>query len=84
MVAEKGTEPARFAFKDAILLHSDMDEVNVNKLILEASLYPKENKASKLETFNAQFEGWNWMYYEGLKKDDCYVVSIPVKRTIHF
>ncbi|CAM3369920.1 hypothetical protein SB6411_05850 [Klebsiella spallanzanii] len=84
LVAEKGTEPARFAFKDAILLHSDMDEVNVNKLILEASLYPKENKASKLETFNAQFEGWNWMYYEGLKKDDCYVITHSVSNLCLF
>ena len=31
-----------------------------------------------MEKFNAQFEGWNWMYYEGLKRNDLYVVSHSV------
>lgn len=75
-VAEKGSEPARFAFKDAILLYSCLD--NINDLISAASAYPKHNKEDNLEKFNAQFEGWYWMYHEGLKTNDLYVINYAV------
>ncbi|MEX3018576.1 nucleotidyltransferase domain-containing protein [Kluyvera sp. STS39-E] len=75
-VAEKGSEPARFAFKDAILLYSALD--NINDLISAAAAYPLEGKADKIEKFNAQFEGWNWMYHEGLKRNDLYAINYAV------
>lgn len=75
-VAEKGSEPARFAFKDAILLYSASD--NLDSLISAAAAYPKESKYANMEKFHAQFEGWNWMYYEGLKRNDLYVLNHSV------
>lgn len=75
-VMEKGSEPARFAFKDAILLYSSLE--NLDCLIAAAATYPKESKADKMEKFYAQFEGWNWMYYEGVKRKDFYVINQSV------
>lgn len=31
-----------------------------------------------MEKFYAQFEGWNWMYCEGLKRNDLYVINYSV------
>lgn len=31
-----------------------------------------------MEKFYTQFEGWNWMYYEGLKRNDLYVINYSV------
>lgn len=75
-VAINGSEPARFAFKDAILLYSNLE--NLERLITAAAAYPKNRKIENMEKFYAQFEGWNWMYYEGLKKNDLYVINHSV------
>lgn len=75
-VAEKGSEPARFAFKDAIVLYSASDKLS--SLISAAAAYPKDRKYDNMEKFYAQFEGWNWMYYEGLKRNDIYVINHSV------
>lgn len=75
-VAEKGSEPARFAFKDAVILYSNCD--NINSLIVTAATYPRKSKYDNMEKFYAQFEGWNWMYYEGLKRNDSYVINHSV------
>lgn len=75
-VAEKGSEPARFAFKDAVILYSSLK--NLEPLILSAAAYPKDSKLDNMQKFCAQFEGWNWMYYEGLKRNDLYVINHSV------
>lgn len=75
-VIEKGSEPARFAFKDAIILYSSLE--NLDCLIAAAATYPKEGKVDKMVKFYAQFEGWNWMYYEGVKRKDLYVINQSV------
>lgn len=75
-VAEKGSEPARFAFKDAIILYSKLN--HLDRLITAAATYPQSCKIDNMEKFYAQFEGWNWMYYEGLKRNDLYVINHSV------
>src|SRR5690554_3915849 len=55
-VAEKGSEPARFAFKDAFVVFSRLNRLEV--LLKNASRYPVENKEDKIEKFYAQFEAW--------------------------
>lgn len=72
-VAEKGTEPARFAFKDAVVLYSSVE--HLDRILAAAAAYPREGKADRMEKFFAQLEGWNWMYHEGLKRNDRYVIN---------
>lgn len=55
-VAEKGSEPARFAFKDAFIIFSRINELDI--LLKEASKYPLAEKESKIKKFYAQFEAW--------------------------
>ncbi|MZQ80840.1 hypothetical protein GQF01_01635 [Paenibacillus sp. 5J-6] len=81
-VAEFGSEPARFAFKDAIVSYSEI--VGLEELVQSASCYPIERKNETMEKFHAQFEGWRWMFYEGLKKNEPYVIEFSVTNFVLF
>ncbi|MFE5318220.1 nucleotidyltransferase domain-containing protein [Paenibacillus sp. NPDC056579] len=81
-VAESGSEPARFAFKDAIVSYSEI--IGLEELVQAASRYPIERKNETMEKFHAQFEGWRWMFYEGLKKNEPYVIEFSVTNFVLF
>ncbi|HLV10342.1 MAG TPA: nucleotidyltransferase domain-containing protein [Halanaerobiales bacterium] len=72
-VAEKGSEPARFAFKDAFVVFSRMNRLEV--LLKSASRYPVEEKEDKIEKFCAQFEAWKWFAEEARKKNNLYLLT---------
>ena len=67
-VAELGSEPARFAFKDAFVSFSRIDDLE--ELIGAASSYPVEKKEENIQKFYAQLETWKWYFYEGLKRNN--------------
>ncbi|HET9929764.1 MAG TPA: nucleotidyltransferase domain-containing protein [Polyangiaceae bacterium] len=67
-VNERGSEPARFAFKDAVVLFSKSE--TLPPLLEEVSRYPVAEKAERIRRFRAQFEAWFWYSGEALKKDD--------------
>jgi hypothetical protein len=67
-VAELGSEPAKYAFKDAFVTCSKVD--GLAELVGQAASYPVHHKGEKLEKFYAQFETWKWYYYEGLKRNN--------------
>lgn len=66
-VAEYGSEPARFTFKDAFVSYSSIE--GLGKLIRDTPRYPLEKKDEYIQKFYAQFETWKWYYYEGLKRE---------------
>ena len=81
-VAEKGSEPARFAFQDAQVLFS-------RKMSLEARLreivrYPVEEKAERLRRLYAQFEAWNWYATEALKLGNRYLLGVSIGKLVLF
>lgn len=57
-VAEKGSEPARFAFKDAFVAFSRVE--GLEDLLATASRYPVEYKSDRIRKLYAQFEAWKW------------------------
>jgi predicted nucleotidyltransferase len=75
-VAEKGSEPARFAFKDAFVVFSRIK--GLDELLLEASRYPVDRKHDKIQKFAAQFEAWKWFIGEAKKLRDAYLLSQAV------
>lgn len=81
-VAESGSEPARFAFKDAIVTYSEIS--GLEELVQAASRYPIERKNENMEKLHAQFEGWRWMFYEGLKKNEPYVIEFSATNFVLF
>jgi predicted nucleotidyltransferase len=82
LVAEKGSEPARFAFKDALVLFSRLDGIDETlKLIAR---FPVEGKAERMRRFMAQLEAWNWYAAEALKHGNPYLLSVSVDKVVLF
>lgn len=81
-VAEYGSEPARFAFKDAFVSYSKIE--GLDKLIRDTSRYPLEKKDEYIQKFYAQFETWKWYYYEGLKRDNRLLMDYSITNYVFF
>lgn len=71
-VARRGSEPARFAFQDAIVAFSRLP--GLRALVADAARYPRAEKERKIESFYAQFEAWHWYCGEALKLKDPYLL----------
>ncbi|MDF2985280.1 MAG: hypothetical protein K0R50_790 [Eubacterium sp.] len=81
-VAELGSEPAKFAFKDAFVSYSSIN--GLEQLVKDASRYPVERKTENIEKFYAQFEAWKWYYYEGLKRNNTYLLDLSISNFVLF
>lgn len=81
-VASHGSEPARFAFKDARVLISKTDDIP--ELIAQAARYPAEQKTEKLLRFLAQFEAWDWYAQQALQTEDDYLLRLASTKLAFF
>ena len=77
-----GSEPARFAFKDAQILFSRVD--GLQQTLLTIARYPKEDSAERMRRFYAQLEAWNWYAGEALRKENGYLLSLSVTKLVLF
>jgi predicted nucleotidyltransferase len=82
LVAEKGSEPARFAFKDARVLVSRLD--GLEETLASIARFPIEGKAERIRRFVAQFEAWNWYAAEALEHDNAYLLGTSVDKLVLF
>jgi hypothetical protein len=81
-VAEIGSEPARFAYKDGVVT---FDRVGgLEDLVRAASSYPLAHKRENIEKFYAQFQTWRWYYYEALKRGNRYLIDVSVTNYVLF
>jgi hypothetical protein len=81
-VAQKGSEPARFAFKDARVLFSRGSPLEPR---LEAIVrYPVGKKEERIKRFYAQFEAWNWYAHEALKQNTPYLLWTSIGKLVLF
>lgn len=81
-VASHGSEPARFAFKDAQVLFSKTD--GLATLVSQAARYPVDNKSEKILRFLAQFEAWNWYAQQALQTEDEYLLRLATTKLASF
>jgi len=72
-VAERGTEPARDAFRDAWIAFSKISELE--EILKEIPIYQKDEKAEKIQSFLAQFEIANWYIGEAERRKDKYLLT---------
>ncbi|WP_078551794.1 nucleotidyltransferase domain-containing protein [Bacillus alkalicellulosilyticus] len=70
-VAEKGSEPARFAFEGAKIVISKIE--GLQQLIDQITLYPVQRKKENIIRFYAQFEAWHWYCHESIKQENRYL-----------
>ncbi|KAK4039739.1 hypothetical protein C8A01DRAFT_46843 [Parachaetomium inaequale] len=88
-VAERGSEPARFAFEGArVVLDRIPPEEGVLGGVLERIVgYPVEGKRERVVRFRAQLDAWRWYCGEGLRKregDGGYLLGLAVRKLVLF
>ncbi|KAK4448977.1 hypothetical protein QBC34DRAFT_485356 [Podospora aff. communis PSN243] len=81
-VAERGSEPARYAFSHAHILFSDIPELE--ELVKKAGSYPVHLKKERLQSFRVQFAAWHWFSTEARKKGNVFLVSLAVSKMCLF
>jgi hypothetical protein len=74
--AERGNEPTRAAFVNAVLPYCADPEIE--QLVKAIPVYPKNEQAAKARSFWAQFEAAHWYAGEALKRGDRYLLAQSV------
>lgn len=82
LVAEKGSEPARFAFDGAKVVFSRIE--GLEQQLAAASRYPVEVKLDRIARFAAQVDAWRWMAGEAEKKGNPYLAATASSRVTLF
>ena len=72
-VVERGSEPARWAFADAIVGFSRAPDVE--ELVRSAGTYPEAGRDEKLRNFIGHAVLMTWFHSEAAKRDDRYLAA---------
>jgi predicted nucleotidyltransferase len=81
-VAERGSEPARFAFQDAWVLFSRVD--GLDRLLSRVVRYPAEGRAERMRRFYAQTEAWYWYSTEALRLENRHLLAVSLGKLVLF
>jgi hypothetical protein len=81
-IRERGSEPARFAFQDARILFSRIDDLG--ETLRGIVRYPVEHKVENIRRFRAQLEAWRWYCGEALKRSNRYLLALSTSKLILF
>lgn len=81
-VAERGSEPARFAFQNARVLFDATGRLA--PLVGAAARYPRDGKLDRIRRFQAQFEAWHWYSTEAARRRDDYLTGVAVSKLVLF
>ena len=81
-VAARGSDPARFAFKDVRILFSRLP--GIEELLAEIVRYPIAQQAERVARFAAQLLGWRWFYSEGLRQESPYLTTLARQKVVLF
>lgn len=82
LVAERGSEPARYAFAGMKVLFSNVDALDA--MLARIVRYPVEGKGDRIARFAAQLVGWRWFFSEGAKKENRYLQALAVQKVVLF
>jgi hypothetical protein len=82
LVAERGSEPARYAFDGVRILFSHLP--GLEELLASITRYPVAGKADRIARFAAQLVGWRWFFSEGEKKANAYLRQLAIQRVVLF
>ena len=82
LVAERGSDPSRFAYDGARVLFSRID--GLAELIAEITRYPVAEQASRIERFTGQLLGWRWYFGQGVGKQDPYLTTFALGKVALF
>ncbi|WP_374403949.1 nucleotidyltransferase domain-containing protein [Niveibacterium sp.] len=81
-VAARGSDAARYAFKDAQILHSRVE--GLPALLAAAARFPVEHASARRDRFLAQFEAWHWYAHEALAQQNPYLCALASSKLALF
>ncbi len=81
-VADRGSEPARDAFRDSYLAYSKIPELE--NILKRIPIFQKNEKLKKIRKFYAQFETANWIIKEAERRNDDYLLTRGITDLILF
>lgn len=82
IVAERGSDPARYAYKDCTILYSEIDILP--ELLNQITMYPNDKIDERRRRFASQILAWKWYYSEGVKKQNNYLLFLAVQKIVLF
>lgn len=81
-VAERGSDPARYAFDGARILLSRLSELEA--LLADIGRYPSAQKRERIERFTAQLLAWRWYHSEALRQQSDYLLQLSLNKLVLF
>ena len=81
-VSERGSDPARYAFKDNKILFSRNE--NLVELLSKITAFPKDQINERKKRFASQLLAWKWFYSEGVKKKNNYLILLAIQKIVLF
>lgn len=82
LVAERGSDPARFAFKDSRILLSRID--GLERVLADIVRYPTAQTPERTARFSAQLLAWRWYFSEAVRQDNPYLRGLAVQKITLF
>lgn len=82
VVAERGTEPARDAFRGSWIAYSEIPELE--NLLKQIPIFQKDEKEEKIRKFYAQLEVANWYVKEAERRNDPYLLNHAISDLVLF
>lgn len=81
-VAESGSDPARYAFKDSRIVYTKLPDLE--QLLADIVTYPAADIETRRDRFASQILAWKWYYSEGVKKENLYLRNLAVHKLVLF
>ena len=82
LVAERGSDPARYAFDGARILFSRVSWLE--SVLADIGRYPVEQKRERIERFTAQLLAWRWYHGEALRQQSDYLLQLSLHKLVLF
>lgn len=81
-VADRGSDPARYAFQDARILYGKRKPLT--EQLARITRYPVGDKDSRRHRFLCQLLAWKWYLSQGEAKGNQYLVTLALQKIVLF
>jgi hypothetical protein len=81
-LAERGSDPARYAFKDAKVLLSRQS--GLDALLARVVRFNDDEQPRRRHRFACQLLAWKWYFSEAIKNDNAYLVHLATQKVMLF
>ena len=81
-VAQKGSDPARYAFAHAKIVYSKIPDLA--EVLERIGRFPSDQQATRRDRFAAQLLAWRWYHSEGIAKENRYLQTLGAANLVLF